>query len=360
MSQTVLWGERGLVASFFLDLGADPDLGRWKTFLRPITFTEQGPGLDWDDLKVAWAVVEPSFGSAGFGSPDLIACLTFGSGAVAVLMLEAKLVPYALASRNWNRRGAKGYNSSLKGQLELNHRLAMAVSNYDGGQHLGEEEWVQHSEYRTSGVPRLVENPAVLAQLVEPLQHPGAKYLHVAVTTDRTNPLQNPAHPGLLPEIFLGPGGGNAWATESHRFGWINWERMEQMAQAGGWALSAPSFHLNHHYLRAKPTVPVDRPPDRPWSGVALVQVIPNDAGIPTDTALHFSWKGPGCALRDYSHADPGPGFRPQRPAYRRTSFIWAMIQEDRRRPFGRHPPRDDLIAWRELTRQQNREWDLS
>lgn len=39
-----LWGERGLVASFFLDVSADPSFDRWEEFLHLIHFPANGKG----------------------------------------------------------------------------------------------------------------------------------------------------------------------------------------------------------------------------------------------------------------------------------------------------------------------------
>src|SRR4051812_6710591 len=83
-----LWGERGLVASFFLDVSATPSFERWDAFLGLIGFSAPGK------VVAAWSVVEPDFGNKGFGHPDYVARLAFQGGAVAVLLFEAKLTTY--------------------------------------------------------------------------------------------------------------------------------------------------------------------------------------------------------------------------------------------------------------------------
>src|SRR4051812_29533755 len=122
MPTTVMWGERGLVATFFQDLSDVDDLSRWRHFLCDIEFAGVGPGLPLDNLSEVWSVVEPCFGNRdGFGSPDLVARLDFGTDHAAVVFLEAKRGFYADECGDPTARNVQGYNSHLNGQIELNH-----------------------------------------------------------------------------------------------------------------------------------------------------------------------------------------------------------------------------------------------
>ena len=69
-TETVMWGERGLVATLFQDLAADQSLARWNEFTGAIQPPLSGI------VNKAWTVVEPDF--HGFGHPDAVALLDFG------------------------------------------------------------------------------------------------------------------------------------------------------------------------------------------------------------------------------------------------------------------------------------------
>jgi len=125
LSRTWWWGERGLVAALFQDLGAGESLDRWRAFLDMITFAGQAPS--WGVLRHADVVVEPSFGSSGFGRPDAVALLEFDAQERVAIFFEAKLGAYAEAATLPLGRSLEGFNSSINGQLELNHRLAVAL-----------------------------------------------------------------------------------------------------------------------------------------------------------------------------------------------------------------------------------------
>src|SRR5262245_920610 len=71
LPRTWWWGERGLVSALFYDLSAGGSLDRWSAFLDLIRFS--GAARSWGGLKHADVVVEPSFGSRGFGRPDGVA-----------------------------------------------------------------------------------------------------------------------------------------------------------------------------------------------------------------------------------------------------------------------------------------------
>ena len=217
MPTTLMWGERGLVATFFLDLHGHLD--RWRSFLNTIQFCPPGPGLNWNDLEHVWAVVEPHFGTAGFGSPDLVARLNFAGGQVAVLFAEAKCVSYDEASRGPAMRRRKGYSSSINGQIELNHRLALALQHSRDLNLLSEPAWVDdHTCYVRGDKRRYVRQDGVLSHLVPQLNAEGVTYLHLAITTDVHSPFVL-AHPEARLPIILNGNHDNAWDTERHRLG---------------------------------------------------------------------------------------------------------------------------------------------
>jgi hypothetical protein len=363
-AETVMWGERGLVATFFLDLAADNTLQRWRDFLGHIQWGGSGPGLDWGAVVRVGAVVEPHFGSSGFGTPDLVALVEFNDASTAVLVLEAKLGTYAETTVDPKGRGLKGYNSKLNGQIELNHRLALALAAYAGGARLGEAEWVRQTDYGRAGGFRYVLDSAVLEGLVAPLSGlPTDRYLHVAITSDETNPFASIGLKRYWPEIFVDQAGQNVWESVRHRFGWLGWKQLRELAR---WqpSLFVPTYELNEHYLQPEPLgddtpgTPADGTPwpaKRPRRGVSVV-FVPSLAEEARGTVLHFSWNGPHCALRNY--LNPGPDTAPSNPKYRGTLDVLPLI--DKERMFPRQRPRyQDQAAWRQIIEEINREWKL-
>src|ERR1700687_1560165 len=115
--RTWWWGERGLVGALFHDLSAHASLERWSEFLSCIAFSSQEHRLG--VVRRAHAVVEPSFGSQGFGRPDAVAVIEFDTQQSFVLFFEAKLGVYAEAAKAPAGRSLPGFNSSINGQLEL-------------------------------------------------------------------------------------------------------------------------------------------------------------------------------------------------------------------------------------------------
>ena len=130
MAELLMWGERGLVTTFFQDVAAVTDCERWEAFLRDV-----GYPLLQQHVTDAWCVIEPDFGNKGFGHPDMAAYLAFDAGDPLVLLLEAKLTTYEKSSWPNTRRQERGFNSKINGQIELNHRLAWALTGFDADAH---------------------------------------------------------------------------------------------------------------------------------------------------------------------------------------------------------------------------------
>jgi hypothetical protein len=307
--QTYLWGERGLVTAFFLDLAAVRPFERWEAFLCLIKF--QRPGA----LKAVWCVVEPDFGNKGFGHPDVVARLAFEGGQVAVLLMEAKLTTYNKASWPSNRRARKKYNSKLNGQIELNHRLALALETHPGGQgvELKEPDWVAGTQYvLTNGRPRSLKDEAAIRLVAaELVRRRAEEYHHIIITTDDKHP-----GPGmnreLRPLIVAQQGASQAplnWDQFLPRFLHCNWAGLAKLASEWDESL----FRTNYNFFGKR--LQDLRPPDEgvgderlSFQGVMLVA--PNASLLArvkrtTPTYLHLSWKNHGkdksFNLRDYS-----------------------------------------------------------
>ena len=299
MTQLFSWGERGLVASYFQDVFACDGLTGWTTFLNTIGFPMKGRVLE-----DAWGVVEPDFGNKGFGHPDFIAMLQFDSEPKrSALILEAKVGGYL--SNSGMDRARKGFNSSINGQLELNHRLSLAFESYKaGGEQLVEPEWVlgcREYDVPVPDRPRYVKNRLVLERLVEKMGGLSLEqYHHVIVTGDDTDPTQKiPLE--RRPKILLSETVDD-WDSFSNRLHWTNWSTLFQHSvnfQAG-------AFRANYEFMRCADRRQPMRgliPANRPFSGVSLIRL--SQSFFPQDppTHLYFSWRGASFRLRDFSGA---------------------------------------------------------
>jgi hypothetical protein len=57
MPVTFMWGERGLVATFFMDLSAVPNLQRWIAFLNPPP--NEGATVQWGGRRSGFTLGRP-------------------------------------------------------------------------------------------------------------------------------------------------------------------------------------------------------------------------------------------------------------------------------------------------------------
>jgi hypothetical protein len=322
----VMWGERGLVASLFVDLHAARLSEGWERLLANAGFA----GGLWEGKRIdsIHAVVEPDFSNDGFGHPDAIFKIIFESGETIVFIMEAKRLPYTNSCSPSSNRAGAGYNSTLNGQLELNHCLALALSEYREGQAtLSEPQWVMHSPYGVErrGRPRALKNGAVIESVAKPFAGlPFLSYHHLIITPDLRNPFSSDINAALWPELFHPQYPfQNCWAQLRSQFGWLSWEAVRGflvgLEQDGllTRSLFLPTFQSNRANFRC--VLPPD--PERssesaiPPSGEALdlpvKELSSTGAGrgatmiyapsINPGTFLHFSWLNESCALRDYS-----------------------------------------------------------
>ncbi len=370
MPVSLMWGERGLVATFFMDLSAVDNLDRWIGFLREIKFVHPGPGLDWTQVQEVWTVVEPGFGSRGFGNPDAAFRLELVDGRRIVVLLEAKLGCYQEACWLPVRRGRDGFNSRLNGQLELNHCLTLALNKYQMGDHrLIDPEWVLQTPYaaaRPRGARRRVNDPSVRQQIVEPLINSGADlFLHVIVTADQHNPLEDEDVQCWLPEIFVDAQQGNKWVQVMNQFGWTNWRGLWNLAE--DWPAPPARFRENLVFnlpnlfppgaagCTDEPPAGMEHglhpgwPPGRPARGVSLIFA----PTINPQTFLHFSWRRNSCRLRNYV-PDPPP---PASDNYSTMQGLQLIMREESVGP--RRPPTGNVAQWRAIIQEVNHRYGL-
>jgi hypothetical protein len=302
-----LWGERGLVSSFFLDVSATTSFERWDAFLELIRFPAPGR------VTAAWSVVEPDFGNKGFGHPDCVARLAFDGGAVAVLLLEAKLTTYHKMSWSSSKRLRKQFNSKLNGQIELNHRLALALQGYAEGQgELREPDWVVGTGYVTpNDRPRVLKDESVRRLVAAELAGRAAdEYHHVIMTTDVDAPapeaerrplivVQDEAGPVPLP-----------WERFTPRFHHCSWEKMRRLAEGWGTSLFVSNYRFFADRLIVARTG-AEEDESLSSEGVRLLALQPApEVGLnmakPTHVHLSWKWHGSSFRLWDFTASEKG------------------------------------------------------
>lgn len=361
LPRTWWWGERGLVGALFHDLRAGNELDRWTEFLKQISFA----GIDhsWGLLTNVHVVVEPSFGNRGFGRPDAVALLEFDAQGRVVIFFEAKRGLYAEAAKLPVGRAKKGFNSTINGQLELNHRLALALQDWNSPALLQEAPWILDTPYSVSTI-RKVKDRDVLDRLLKPLgQLQQTSYLHVILTLDSKNPFDDPNMDAYMPEIFLSGSTANQWQIEKKRFGWVGWSRILKLIREWSNRDEPSLFIETWAFLGLQPReddpAVSDQPmitasgwtATRPVQGVALVFA----PQINRRTYLHFSWKQEGCAMRDYSRSDTDI---PKADRSRRTSQVLPLIADE----FPTTPQRPkytEVQSWHQRVTDANRNHGL-
>jgi hypothetical protein len=351
MLETLMWGERGLVATFFLDLSTE--VARWNRFLDKVL---RLPG----EVETAWAVVEPDFGKH-FGKPDAAAHLKLSGSTTkeAVVLLEAKRGTYERSSWPHDRRHELGFNSTINGQVELNYRLALGLSAFMPEVHtrLIEPSWVTEIAAYAQTYPggrRSLKKAAVLKQVVARLANqPATQYFHVVVTSDDTCPFARNSLRNRWPLIrgVRGVDEVDEWdGFQKNQLRWVKWDCMNELAKTweSGEGQFLRSYELNQPNLGVTPT----RRPDGGGvtsDGVEMVQLKVENYPLPQRTVLHFSWKGERCALRNYADS---PDELPVPDRRFTTSMVEGWIIA--RHPQGVRRRYTDVPWWHEKTRELN------
>jgi hypothetical protein len=369
----LMWGERGLVTTLFVDISAAGREG-WAALFQGCQFAP--PPFDASRLVGARVVVEPDFGA--FGKPDAVIWLRLDDGTARVVLVEAKRGLWGPASAVSTQRGTAGFNSRLNGQLELNHTLAVALAGYqEGAPELVDPEWVLHTPYSSTrrGSRFALKNPAALRDVVAPLSGlPFEHYLHLVITSDVASPAGRDDLRAVMPELYHPDYPfRNAWTDLGGRFGWTNWDRLSRAVgglndagRLGHASYFLPTLEVNRRNMGGAAADPgldtaagadgeaeaeLDVPgPAAPFPASPAPDVIgflgdldltgafrPSAIGTGTvhrgplpfrstkgvslvyaprynrNTFLHFSWEGESCRLRDYSGRAQRPPMDPGR-----------------------------------------------
>lgn len=364
-SEFLMWGERGLMATFFADLHLASSLDAIGDFLRMVEIGS--PRFPRQADSVIW-LIEPDFGNRGFGHPDAI--LRIESGAQSfVLIIEAKRTPYVKATMPAAQRDVPGFNSSINGQVELNYVLAICLPSFKPvDTELIEPDWISRTPYSSErkGLRRHLRNQVVLRKVVDRFAGlPSEHYFHIVLTTDESNPFSDAAARPLLPQLYRAHSPHtDAWDELSCQFGWFNYTGMKRLVIAlrdtgglGGTSLFLDSYELNgpnmsggqlshgrperHSWLRehenAAPVAPRAK-------GVSVIYA----PALSANTFLHFSWLGESCALRDYSASAVT---QPNPVRQYTTSYVRSVI---RREDVVHGPAITDTAYWHTAIRQLN------
>lgn len=298
-SSFYMWGERGIVATFLADMHLFATEDDWAAFLNGIAIHKRSFPRHATSVT---AIIEPDFGVRGFAHPDAVLLLETGRKRI-VLVIEAKRKPYARSCGK--DRGDKGYNSTLKGQLELDYVLAVSLSNFGAERtNLTEPDWIAATPYakgRGEECRAILNNQAVLNAYARKLAGlPLDDYFYVVLTTDIENPLIDPQDDSMLPEIYEASNPNeNVWTTARNQFGWLNYECLTTVAEGlrrpdnPRVNLFAESFAFNLPNMSKKIGVTGEQRTKK----TVLVYIPDINAG----SYLHCSYQGDTCKLRDYS-----------------------------------------------------------
>lgn len=384
-SSIVMWGERGLVAAMLIDLHHAAAAGGWELFLRSCYAGGETPFGE--NIRSVWSVIEPDFSNQGFGHPDAVFRVDLESGSARAVILEAKRLPYGKSCAPPATRGGAGYNSTLNGQLELNHCLALALSGFEESQQeLREPEWILHSPYGSDrkGKLRRLQNPVVVEEVVKPLSGiPFRDIRHLVITTDISDPFDDPANEPLWPELYHPEFPfQNCWKQLRGQYGWASWAQIEDFFRklvadailleslfltaldknrrnfkagtGSAWSAEGPAVSSLEEFAATAPaevsSVPAAQ--GRPFAGnrgsrgASMIYA----PGVNSSTFVHFSWLSESCAIRDYSRS---PNIMPLEDRSRRTSEVVAGIAREvvirNRRPI------NDTRYWHETTLELNK-----
>jgi hypothetical protein len=368
-----------MVAAMLVDFHRGSRTQKWESFLETCSYHSSPSGCGISSVS---AVVEPDFSNQGFGHPDGLIKFELNDGTCSVVILEAKRLAYGKVCAPPATRGGAGYNSFLNGQLELNHCLALALSDHKGeGLELREPDWIVHSPYNSDrrNKVRSLKNQAVIEQVVRPFSGlPFRSYFHLVITTDTSNPFDNPANQDFWPELYHPDYPyQNCWKELRSQFGWVSWDSVESTTErfASGTSdtegsIFLPTLEANRRNFKnglgtisteentdvisvrlddQSATTPIATPKSaggpRGTRGATMIYA----PSINPSTFLHFSWLNESCALRDYSNS---PNIMPFEDRSKRKSDVTAKIVKEiairNRRPIS------DTRYWHETTKNLN------
>jgi len=329
-----MWGERGLVTTFLLDLSSCCSSNILPIFLQEIELADKNR-IVFAPQKI-WCIIEPDFGKKGFGAPDAIIVFENGLEEKIVIIFEGKRTTYSKSSKNPSRRGVRGFNSSINGQLELNYRLTLALSEFSpANQTLNEQPWISKTRYAKL---RKLKNLNVIENVVQPIAGLNLdSYYHIILTTDRTNPLIKNNN---LPQLF-DKNDYDKWDSFKSNFGWINYEILKNIAEnsfKNGKFLDTFKMNLNN----------------MDFTDVSSGYSIIYTPAINPKVLFHFSWVKESGVLRNYKDKFSKPEeIHEYKTSEIRNKIKKEIIPEERRRPV------TDRGYWYDYIQKLKKEWQV-
>ena len=242
-------GERGLISSFLIDLSKKP-VSSLIDFLSNTIEFKIPLRLNPNNIKKIGIIIEPDLGKQGFGSPDAIIVLHWTTGERKVFIVEAKLSSFE-KSCTVNDRIEKGYNSTLKGQLELNYCLSLALSKFkQSDSQLVEPDWIKGTPYveerkskpSLKSQVRYLKKNSILKDIVPELSGISLNnYYHIVVTKEDENPLigNKAFHPDIYTEQHCSE---SQWHKVNNQFGWINYKKMKTYIESSSESLFLKTY----------------------------------------------------------------------------------------------------------------------
>jgi hypothetical protein len=243
-----------------IDLAQMSGLSQWESFFGECV--EGARPLEAPICSVM-VVVEPDFSNTGFGHPDAMLRIDLEGGLSRGVILEAKRHRYLKSCKSPTARDANGYNSSLNGQLELNHCLAISLDAHVRGQaDLYEPAWVLDTPYAQErrGKARGVRSAVVMQEVAQEFAGiPLSGFMHLVITTDASNPFDDAECRDLLPQLFTSESTNqNCWDQLREHYGWTSWWKIarffDDLHATGtlGGSLFLPSFAKNRRNLHGR------------------------------------------------------------------------------------------------------------
>lgn len=291
-----MWGERGLVATFLLDLSCFQNQSVLSDILKEIELAD-GKRINFEPKKMR-CTIEPDYGNSGFGHPDAIIELENVDNKKIIILFEAKTGSYKESSKNSSQRANENFNSSINGQLELNYCLSLALSNFYPENHVLEEpSWILNTRYNEERCDELrkVSNPNVIEKLVKPfISSDIHSYYHIILTNEDSNPLTRSYN---LPELY-DKDNINRWKDFKSNFGWVNYAKLKKIAEI----YFKKGKFLDTFELNSKNMSYLDDP-FYASRGTFIIYAPTVDDKV----LFHLSWRGETSVLRNYKDKSSQP-----------------------------------------------------
>jgi hypothetical protein len=235
-SNFLMWGERGLVATLFMDLVelSKKDNSLWVKFFNETIEIKEPLNLQKEDIEKVDVIIEPDFGNAGWGHPDVVISMKVkGQDERKIFFIEAKRGTFEKACKNKANRSENGFNSSLNGQIELKYCFTRALIEWNNPkQQIEDPDWILGTEYDKdrNNNKRVLKNEHVLKEVIGEygLKTTCKNYYYIALTQDTTNPLNN-LNKDIQPELFNNTGH-DCWNDlRQKQIGWFNFKKNKKI-----------------------------------------------------------------------------------------------------------------------------------